>query len=195
MIKSRKELKYYLQQDRLALGIPESKGILQKLKSWLFPNEIWKFERLLRHVEYYSNKGIGGAFFHMFYRYRFHRHSVRLGFTIPVNVCAEGLSIAHYGNIVISQNARIGKNCRIHTGVNIGASGGNNEAPQIGDNVYIGPGAIVFGNIHIANNVTIGANATVNKSCDTENCVLAGSPAVIVKENSANWLDFNKVLK
>lgn len=193
MIKSRKELQYYLQQDKLALGIPKSKGLFQKLKSLFFPNEIWKFERLLRYVEYYSNKGMGGVFFLMFYRYRFHRHSVRLGFTIPINVCAEGLSIAHYGSIVISQNAKIGKNCRIHTGVNIGASGGNSEAPQIGDNCYIGPGAILFGNISIANNVTIGANATVNKSCNTENCVLAGSPATIVKEDVENWLKMNKV--
>lgn len=77
--------------------------------------------------------------------------------------------------------------------MNIGASAGKPEAPTIGDNVYIGPGAIVFGNIKIADNVTIGANATVNKNCEEERAVLAGSPASVVKQNSKNWLEFNNI--
>ena len=56
-------------------------------------------------------------------------------------------------------------------------------------------GAIIFGNITIADNVTIGANATVNKSCNQNNVVLAGSPASIVKDNYPSWIEFNKVIK
>lgn len=85
----------------------------------------------------------------------------------------------------------MGANCRLHACVNIGASGGSKKAPSIGDNVYIGPGAIIFGDIVIPDNVTIGANATVNKSFETENCVLAGTPAEIVKTNMPNWITFN----
>lgn len=112
---------------------------------------------------------------------------LRLGFTIPINVCGPGLSLAHYGTIVISQEARIGDNCRIHAGVNIGASGGGNKAPMIGNNVYIGPGAILFGNIEIADNVSVGANATVNKSFTIPNVVIAGTSAKIMKENALPW--------
>lgn len=83
----------------------------------------------------------------------------------------------------------------MHAGVNIGASAGRLEAPQIGDNVYIGPGAILFGNIKIANNVTVGANATVNKDCLEENVVIAGSPAKVVKRESSNWTEFNRIFK
>ena len=126
-------------------------------------------------------------------KYKFKKLSIKLGFSIPINVFGPGLSIAHYGSIVINPNAKIGANCRLHVGVNIGASGGGTEAPIIGDNVYIGPGAILFGDIKIANNVTIGANATVNKSCDIEHCVLAGTPAKVVKENNPNWIEFNNV--
>lgn len=97
------------------------------------------------------------------------------------------MSIAHYGTIVVSPKAKIGKFCRIHACTNIGASAGKTSAPNIGDNVYIGPGAIIFGDISIANNVTIGANATVNKSCSAENVVLAGTPAKIVKDNYTIW--------
>lgn len=57
--------------------------------------------------------------------------SIKLGFSNPNNVIDAGLSIAHYGTIVISPYAKIGKNCRIHTCVNIGASAGNHKAPSI----------------------------------------------------------------
>lgn len=195
MIQSKSDLAYYLEQDRKALSMPQLKGI-RKLKEFFFPDEIWKFERLLRYTEYYHNTlktnllHRGG---YLLYKVRLHNQAVKLGFTIPLNVCDSGLSIAHYGSIVISANAHIGKNCHIHSGVNIGASAGRPEAPIIGDNVYIGPGAIVFGNIKIADNVTIGANATVNKSCEEERAVLAGSPASVVKQNSNNWLEFNNI--
>lgn len=131
----------------------------------------------------------GVIWYKMFYR----RQSLKLGFSIPINVCDYGLSIAHYGTIVISANAHIGRYCHIHAGVNIGASAGKPEAPTIGDNVYIGPGAILFGNIQIADNCTIAANATVNKSFDIERSVIAGTPAKVVKEKYPNWLEFNNI--
>ena len=129
----------------------------------------------------------------LYYKFKLRKLSIKLGFTIPTNVCGPGLSLPHYGTIIINPQAKIGSNCRLHACVNIGASAGSKLAPQIGDNVYIGPGAILFGNINITNNVTIGANATVNKDCSEEYCVLAGSPAKIVKTGMPNWLEFNKV--
>lgn len=106
---------------------------------------------------------------------------LQLGFSIGPNIFGPGLSIPHYGNIVINPNVRIGNNCRIHVGVNIGASGGKTSVPRIGDDVYIGPGAILFGDIKIGNNVMIGANSTVTKSFEEDNIVIAGSPAQIIK--------------
>ena len=110
---------------------------------------------------------------------------MRLGYSIPINVFGPGLSLPHRGNIIINPNTRIGKNCRIHVGVNIGAH--KDLAPTIGDNAYIGPGVILFGDIKIGNNTTIGANATVNKSFDQNNVTIAGTPAKIVKENTNPW--------
>lgn len=97
------------------------------------------------------------------------------GMHIGVNVCDEGLSIAHVGPIIIHGKSRIGKNLRIHVGVNIGANGG--EPPILGDNIYIGPGAKIFGDIIIASGCRIGANAVVCKNCEEENCTLVGVPA------------------
>src|SRR5690606_30005033 len=124
-------------------------------------------------------------------RFRFRRLSLKLGFSIPINTFGAGLSIPHYGTIVVSKHARIGGNCRLHVGVNIGASAGGVEAPKIGENVYIGPGVIIFGDILIANNTTIGANSTVNRSFLEENCVLGGTPAKVVKRDFPVWWQNN----
>lgn len=199
MIGSKSDLLYYLEQDRRALKRNQF-TLKQRFIQWFVPDLIWKFERLLRYTEYYCNKRysnpiltVGGTIISLFYRYRLRRMEVKLGVSIPCNVFGPGLSIAHYGTIIVNQNAKIGANCRLHACVNIGASAGKKEAPFIGDNCYIGPGAILFGNIKIANNVTIAANATVNRSCETEKVILAGTPAKIVKENAMSWLEFNQV--
>ncbi len=110
--------------------------------------------------------------------WRFERRLLRLGFDIPCNVFGPGLSIAHYGNIVVNGAARIGTNCRIHAGVNIGTQAGATfQAPKIGDNVYIGPGAKIFGPIQIAGGIAIGANSVVNKSFTEPDISIAGVPA------------------
>ena len=195
MIRSKGELKYYLKEDRKSLCMPHL-SLLGVIKDFFFPNEIWKFTKRLRYLEYYSNtKGRnpvkwGGK---LWYKILYRKQSLKLGFSIPINVCDYGLSIAHYGTIVISHNAKIGKYCHIHAGVNIGASAGKPQAPTIGDNVYIGPGAILFGDIKIADSCTIAANATVNRSVEIERSVIAGTPAKIVKEDYQNWLEFNKI--
>lgn len=196
MISSKSELELFLESDRKALGIKKG-GIVQSFIEVFFPDEIWKFEKILRYTEYYHNvKSVQKWWYQLpyyIYRIKLRRQSIKLGFSIPINVCGKGLSIAHYGSIVISANAHIGDFCRIHTNVNIGASAGKLMAPSIGNNVYIGPWAILFGEITITDNVTIGANATVNTSCIEQHSVLAGTPAKIVKMNYPNWLEFNNV--
>ena len=66
---------------------------------------------------------------------------------------------------------------RIHACTNIGSSRDDVSAPQIGNNVYIGPGAKIFGDIVIADNIAIGANSVVNKSFYEKNISIAGIPA------------------
>ena len=63
-----------------------------------------------------------------------------------------------------------GNNC-------IGNNGKTEDCPVIGDNVDIGFGAIIIGNVKIADNVKIGANAVVTKSCLEEGATLVGIPA------------------
>ena len=82
--------------------------------------------------------------------------------------------------------AKVGKNCRIQEGVNIGATNGSNLAPQIGDNVFIGTGAKIIGDITIADDVAIGANAVVVKSITERGCTYAGVPAKKISSNNSH---------
>lgn len=113
-----------------------------------------------------------------FYRYCARRYGMRYGITLPPKVApGPGLFIVHAGSIVVNGHARIGRNCRIHAGVNIGETGAG--VPRIGDNVYIGPGAKLFGDIEIGDDVQIGANAVVSRSVPS-NCVVSGPHARVV---------------
>ena len=100
-----------------------------------------------------------------------------------------GLAILHYGTIVVNSGARIGSNCRIHTGVNIGAQlGRGDEVPKIGHNCYIAPGAKIFGAIEIGDNTAVGANAVVNKSFPEGNVTIGGIPAKVISQKSTKGL-------
>lgn len=78
--------------------------------------------------------------------------------------------------IIIAHDAVIGKNVTIYQQVTVGHK--NNGAPKIGNNVEIGAGAKLLGNITIGNNTKIGANAVVLRNIP-DGCLVAGVPAVI----------------
>ena len=85
--------------------------------------------------------------------------------------------IDHFGGIVVSGYARFGDNCRIRNGVVVGLARVSEPiAPVIGDNVDIGAGAKVLGNIRIGNNVSIGANAVVVRDVPDDH-IAVGVPA------------------
>ena len=87
----------------------------------------------------------------------------------------------HYGTIVVHPDARVGRNCRLHPSTSIGDYNG---VPRLGNNVYVGPGAKIYGPVTLGNNVAVGANAVVNKSFGS-NVTLGGVPARIVAEKGA----------
>lgn len=179
MITNREQLRKYLQAD-LANSYLDGFTWYE----WI-SNDILRWQRLLRFLEYRIN--LGGGVFNKFrkalLRYRLRKLSRRLGFSIAPNCCGPGLSIAHPGTIVINKDVRIGRNSRIHTCVNIGSHRGG--TPVIGDNVYIGPGAKIFGAITIGDNVAIGANAVVCKDVPA-NTTVGGIPAIVIADRGSD---------
>lgn len=119
----------------------------------------------------------------------------KYGYDIPAETkIGMGFYIGHIGGIVISGKAVIGDNCNISQGVTIGFSsrGKNKGYPTIGNRVYIGPGAVIIGNITIGDDVAIGANAVVLNNI-SNNVVAAGIPAKEVSLNGSDGYIINAV--
>lgn len=180
MILTMENLKFYLEADRIALN-------KKYKKPKIFSDEIWRFQIYLRKYEFYSNTK-KNKILKLYYKYKYHTMSIKLNFSIPINTFDAGLSIAHYGTIVVNSNAKIGKNCRIHEGVNIGATGGSKKAPIIGDNVFIGTGAKVIGDILIEDDTVIGAGAIVTKSFYEKGITIAGIPAKKINNKNSSYM-------
>jgi serine O-acetyltransferase len=192
MIRSKDDYLMYLEADRKALSRPV-RTIVSNLIALINPDYIWNFQRLLRQLEYLKNvksRGLINKILYLYLRLKFKKLSLRLGFSIPENVFGPGLAIVHYGTIVVNKNTRVGANCRIHADTNIGASGGTDKAPRIGDNVYFAPGVKVFGDIQIPSNTALGANAVVNRSFNEEGTLIGGVPAKVIGK-----LDIKQLIK
>jgi serine O-acetyltransferase len=176
MIQSKDDYKFYLEADKIA-----SNGVDGWI-NFLF-NDVWRFERLLRKYEYYHNckKLIIWKPYILYLKYKHLRMGKKLGFIIPPNVFGPGLSIAHYGTIIVNSAVKVGENCRIHNCVHIATQchpcEEPDKCPTIGNNVFIGPGVVIVGDIFIADDIVIGANSYVNKSFHEKGITIAGSPA------------------
>jgi serine O-acetyltransferase len=119
------------------------------------------------------------------------RQRYRLGVNLPGSTrVGPGLLIGHAGGIVVNAAATIGRNCNLSHNVTIGANKGRRAGvPSIGDDVYIGPGAVVIGNVSVGNGVAIGANSVVVDDVPA-GVTVAGSPAKIVSPSgSEQWVN------
>ena len=108
----------------------------------------------------------------------YHRLSIKYGIDLPLTLnFGYNLRIFHYGGIVINPNSKIGNNVTIMHQVTLGNNMKDNDYPTLDDNVFVGVGAKIIGNVYIAKSTRIGANAVVVKSCYQENSTLVGIPA------------------
>ncbi len=93
--------------------------------------------------------------------------------------------------VVIHSNSIIGDRVWICQNVTIGRNFGDKKVPVIGNDVYIGAGSVVFGEIEIGDNVIIGSNSLINKTIPS-NCTVIGNPMKIIVENrSLKYYELN----
>lgn len=96
--------------------------------------------------------------------------------------------------VFISNSAHIGKKCVIFHQVTIGSNmikgSKSHGAPTIEDNVYIGCGAKIIGNVHVGHNARIGANAVVVKDIPANSVTVLRSVDTIVKDEELDntWI-------
>jgi serine O-acetyltransferase len=97
-----------------------------------------------------------------------------------------GMLLTHRHGILIGPVV-IGKNCVIHHNVTIGQRGaaGDRGVPRIGDNVWIGPGAVISGAITIGDGVTISAGTVLSKDVPA-GCLVSGNPGRVVARHYDN---------
>lgn len=137
----------------------------------------------MRYVAYFANtrkKGMRAAY----HKWNFQRLGIKLGFSIGPNVFDYGLSIPHYGTIVINSDARVGRYCVLHTSTCIGGA-----QKTIGNGLYLSSGALIMGGeVILGDNVSVASNSLVNKSFEVSNILLVGTPAV-VKTTTLPWYE------
>lgn len=182
MIENYNDLKAYIAADLASIGQSLS------LKTWIM-DPVMRFTIVMRLTEYCVNTGQSPLLrFPVLFWFR--KLSVKLGFSLGPNIFGPGVAIVHHGLLIIDPTTRIGRNCRIHMGVHIGGAAvfvdartAADYSPRLGDNVYIGPGAKIYGPVRIGSNCTIGANAVVTKDFDRDGLLIAGIPAKVLAEN------------
>lgn len=114
---------------------------------------------------------------------QYSKFAKRLGYMIGDGVLGQNVIFFHRGSIFINPDAKIGEGCKFHGDCCIGvARTGVPGSPSIGNNVDIGIGARILGDIYIADNIKIGANAVVTKSFFEPGITIAGIPAKKVKD-------------
>lgn len=183
MILSKKDLKEYLNSDNQWLRPQNRKDKLIEVVAAYPVRRLRNYLKLLRKQEYYINTAKGNklkGLLAVIYEGRKNRLGMRLGFEIGANCFGKGLNIYH-SNIVINPAVRAGENCSLHGANCIGNNGLTSGVPRLGNHVDVGYGAVIIGEITIADGVKIGANAVVNRSITEPGCTVAGVPARIVK--------------
>lgn len=181
MIKSKQELRIYLQED-----LKRYDGKVPNFKDWILHNESWYIYHLVRHlryIEYYINCKSKKHPLFLWHFFHYKRLGFKLHITIYPNTIGPGLRIYHVGGFIhVGQDCRIGQHCTLLPGVVFGNK--HEEAIYapitVGDNSYFGLGAKIFGPLVIGDNVTVGANSVVTKDIP-DNVIVGGVPAKVIK--------------
>lgn len=127
---------------------------LHRLKIPFFPRLLSQTARLFTGIEIHPGAKIGPGFF-----------------------------IDHGMGVVIGETTEIGENATLYQGVTLGGTGNERgkRHPTLGNNVVVGAGAKVLGNIRLGNNVKVGAGSVVVHGVP-DNCTVVGVPAEIVRK-------------
>ena len=110
---------------------------------------------------------------------------------IEIHPCAKigkGLFIDHGMGVVIGETTVIKENVTLYQGVTLGGTGKERgkRHPNIGNNVVVGAGAKILGNITVGDNSYVGANAVVIKDVPP-NSTVVGVPGRITKQEGKKF--------
>ncbi len=113
----------------------------------------------------------------------------------PGATIGKGLFIDHGMGVVIGETAVVGDHVLMYHGATLGATGKDNSGkrhPTVGNNVIIGSGVKVLGNITIGDNSKIGSNAVVLRDVPA-NSTAVGIPAKVIRKKSLPIVEYKNV--
>jgi serine O-acetyltransferase len=136
--------------------------VLHRFSHWLYNMGLPLIPRILSHI----GRALTGIEIH------------------PGATIGQGVFIDHGMGVVIGETAILGNLCLIYQGVTLGGTGKEcgKRHPTLGENVVVGAGAKVLGNIFIGNDVRIGAGSVVLKDVPSE-CTVVGIPGRIINRS------------
>lgn len=179
-----RELHYLLHSDfHRYMGKP---SLLKVIKYFILLPGV-KYSFYMRVCSYLRSKPLKAFGLFFLARIFLFNYTIKLGISIPdTTQIGSGFYIGHFGGIVVNSKSIIGKNCNISHGVTIGQLNRGTHAgcPVIGDNVFIGPGAKIFGNVHVGDYAAIGANCVVVTDVP-DHGVVAGVPGKVVSQTGS----------
>ncbi len=155
--------------------------LLKKDKARRKDGKLPSFQKYLRKCQ--NSRGGVHLFWRIIYRISAGRSHIEIS---PRTKIGGGLYIGHPYCITVNADAVIGENCNIHKCVTIGQEnrGRRKGTPTIGNEVWIGIGAVIVGKITVGDDVLIAPNSYVN--CDVpSHSVVFGNPCVIKHKDEA----------
>lgn len=153
----------------------------------LLYHDIWSLRQVIQDAR--KNRDIplscrkGGWKLTLYYRYW-----QSYGSFIGINAILEDIPVFPHSpmGVFISNSAHIGRGCVIFQQVTIGSNmlkGSKNQgSPYLEDNVYIGAGAKIIGNVRVGRNARIGANCVVVKSVPANSVTVIRCIETIIKD-------------
>lgn len=146
----------------------------------------------MRCCRYWGRRGLWWKPLYLLCRVALRHYSVKYGFQIPWQAdIGPGLSIGHFGPIIVNPSSRIGVNCNLTVGVLLGLNyrmnkngGGRFEYPEIGDRVSLGNGSKIIGGVRVGSGSMVGVNTVVTKDIP-DNSIVVGVPAKIISQQGS----------
>lgn len=159
--------------------IPKPYNLMNLIRG--FRSQGFRYMFLKRKMDKQKIGSLKWLIFKIILRHYIYKYGFQIGGTI-----GKGFYISHFGIVVISTEAVVGKNCNIAHGVTIGVTrrGDKAGAPNIGNEVWMGANSIIVGNICIGNNVLIAPGAYVNFNVP-DNSIVLGNPGIIKSSSQA----------
>jgi serine O-acetyltransferase len=166
------------------------KSIFEDIKA------IYRNDPAAKNIEFLLYPGFHAIFFHRFWHIMYRigipfiprlLSQITKFFTAveihPGATIGQGFFIDHGSGVVIGETAEIGDDCVLFHNVTLGGTGKHvgKRHPTIGNNVFIGTGAILLGPLRVGDNVRIGANTFLYMVDIPDNATVVGTPGYITR--------------